>query len=207
QIPQGPCILVANHAGALPIDGPVLQLAIQRARPEVPESRWLLEDELFYAPCIGVLANRLGAVRASPENALALLAEGRPLVVFPEGIHGLSKPFADRYQLRRFGRGGYLKIAIRARVPIIPIAIVGGEEAMPLLAKLPGGIFGMKHLPLTVPPLPTRWYIRFGAPVDLTGAPSEPERDLAWIDRTNLRVRDTIEAMIKTLLKSRSGVF
>lgn len=207
NVPPGACILVANHAGALPLDGPVVHLALRRERPELTEARWLLEDQVFYAPFVGTLANRLGAVRASPENAHRLLSEGRPLIVFPEGFHGISKPFGERYQLKRFGRGGYLKVALRARVPIVPVAIVGGEESMPLLGRLPGGPFGLEYLPLTLPPLPARWHLSFGAPVDLTGAPSEPEADLAWVERKNLEVRDRIQSMLQELLASRGGVF
>jgi 1-acyl-sn-glycerol-3-phosphate acyltransferase len=206
-LPPGPCLLVANHAGALPLDGPVLHLALRRERPELPDARWLLEDQVFHAPFVGVLANRIGAVRASPENALRLLDEGRPLVVFPEGFHGLSKPFAERYQLRRFGRGGYVKIALRAKVPVLPVAIIGGEESMPLLGKLPGGLFGVQYLPVTLPPLPARWHIRIAPPVDLSGAPAEPEQDLAWVERTNLAVRDQIEGMLTDMLQHRERVF
>lgn len=207
NVPNGPCILVANHAGALPLDGPVLHLALRRERPQLAGSRWLLEDQIFHAPFVGVLANRLGAVRASPENAMRILGEGRPLIVFPEGFHGLSKPFSERYQLRRFGRGGYLKIALRARVPVIPVAIVGGEESMPLLGKLPGGPFGVEYLPLTLPPLPAKWFIRFAPAIDFTGGPSDPDQDLAWIERTNLKVRDQIEEMLANQLRARQGVF
>ena len=207
HLPAGPCIIVANHAGALPLDGPVLHLALRRERPELEESRWLLEDQIFHAPFVGVLANRLGAVRANPENALRLLEENRPLIVFPEGFHGLSKPFSERYQLKRFGRGGYVKIALRARVPIIPVAIVGGEESMPLLGKIPGGLFGVQYLPITVPPLPARWHLRFASPISLEGAPTEPERDLAWVERTNLAVRDQIEAMLTDMLQHRERIF
>lgn len=207
HLPNGPFIIVANHAGALPLDGPVLHLALRRERPEMPDARWLLEDQVFHAPFVGVLANRLGAVRANPENAVRLLEEGRPLIVFPEGFHGLSKPFSERYQLRRFGRGGYVKIALRQNVPIIPAAIIGGEESMPLLGKLPGGFLGVEYLPLTLPPLPARWHIRFAPPVSLEGAPSEPEADLAWVERTNLAVRDQIEGMLTNMLQHRDRVF
>jgi len=207
QLPTGPFIIVANHAGALPLDGPVLHLALRRERPDLEESRWLLEDQIFHAPFVGVLANRLGAVRANPENAMQLLGEGRPLVVFPEGFHGLSKPFSERYQLKRFGRGGYVKIALRAGVPIVPAAIIGGEESMPLLGKLPGGLFGLQYLPITLPPLPARWHIRFATPVSMEGAPREPEHDLAWIERKNLGVRDQIEAMLTDMLQHRDRIF
>ncbi len=207
HLPSGPCVIVANHAGALPLDGPLLHLAIRRERPELAESRWLLEDQIFHAPFAGVLANRLGAVRANPENAHRLLDEGRPIIVFPEGFHGLSKPFSERYQLRRFGRGGYVKIAVRRGVPIVPVAIVGGEESMPLLAKIPAKFLGVEHLPITPPPLPTKWFIRFSPAFDLSDAPEQAETNLAWVERTNLSVRDQIEAMITDLLKQRQSVF
>lgn len=207
NVPRGGCILVANHAGALPLDGPVLHLSLKRERPDLADARWLLEDQVFHAPFVGLLANRMGAVRASPENAMRLLGEGRPVIVFPEGFHGLSKRFGERYQLRRFGRGGYLKIAIRAGVPVVPVAIVGGEESMPLLAKVPGSFLGVEYLPVTLPPLPARWFIRFGAPIDFADAPATPEDDLAWIERTNVAVRDEIERMLGELLAGRDRVF
>jgi 1-acyl-sn-glycerol-3-phosphate acyltransferase len=207
HLPPGPCIIVANHAGALPLDGPVLYLALRRERPDLEEARWLLEDQIFHAPFVGVLANRLGAVRANPENATRLLEERRPLIVFPEGFHGLSKPFGERYQLKRFGRGGYVKIAIRSGVPIVPAAIIGGEESMPLLGKIPGGLFGVEYLPITLPPLPARWHIRFASPISMEGAPAEPEHDLAWVERKNLAVRDQVEAMLLDMLSHRERIF
>ena len=207
HLPSGACILVANHSGALPLDGPMLHLALRRERADLPEARWLIEDQIFHAPFIGVLANRLGAVRANPENATRLLEEKRPVVVFPEGIQGISKKFAERYQLKRFGRGGYVKLAIRLNVPIIPVAIVGAEESMPLLARLPGSLLGVPYLPLTVPPLPARWHIRFGAPMDLEEAPDNAEEDLAWVAQTNDRTRETIEGMLTAMLRARTSVF
>ena len=181
HVPSGPCIIVANHAGALPLDGPMLHLVLRRERPDLIDSRWLLEDQIFHAPVVGALANRLGAVRASPENAHRLLDEGRPVLVFPEGFQALSKPANERYQLRRFGRGGYVKIAARQKVPVVPVAIVGGEEAMPLLAKVPAGVFGLPYVPITVPPLPVQWRVKFGAPVVLDDAPDDLDANQAWV--------------------------
>jgi 1-acyl-sn-glycerol-3-phosphate acyltransferase len=205
-VPAGASVLVANHAGALPIDGPLLHHALKRHRADLKPARWLLEDQLFHAPGLGVLWNRLGAVRASPENAMQLLADATPIVVFPEGIQGLSKPFAERYQLQRFGRGGYVKIAARAGVPIVPVAIVGAEESMPLLAKLPGSALGMPFLPLTLPPLPARWFLKFGTPIVVDGG-ADAAGDLALVQRINEQVRDTIDVMLKDMLSRRDGVF
>ncbi len=203
HVPSGPVILVANHSGALPLDGMMLSLALRRERADLPDARWLMEDQVFHAPFVGVLANRLGAVRANPENATRLLEEKRPVAVFPEGIQGISKPFGERYQLKRFGRGGYVKLAVRLNVPIVPVAIVGAEESMPLLARLPGRMLGLPYLPITVPPLPAKWHIRFGEPTALEGS----EDDLAWVTQMNDRTRESIEGMLTSMLRERSSIF
>jgi 1-acyl-sn-glycerol-3-phosphate acyltransferase len=206
-VPSGASILVANHAGAIPIDGFILHQALRRERPDLPEARWLTEDQIFHAPLLGTLYNRLGAIRASPENAMRLLREGRPVITFPEGIHGIRKPFQERYQLKRLGRGGFAKIAIRERVPIVPVAIVGAEESMPLLAKLPGEPFGLPYIPVTVPPLPAHWFIRFGEPILVDALPPEAADDLLEVQRLVERTRESIEGMIRALLQDRRSVF
>ncbi|MFZ5471775.1 MAG: lysophospholipid acyltransferase family protein [Myxococcota bacterium] len=210
HVPLGRAVLVANHSGALPFDGPVLSLALRRERPQLPQARWLVEDQVFYAPFLGLLVNRLGAVRASPENATRLLDESRPVIVFPEGIHGLSKPFQERYQLQRFGRGGYVKLALRTGAPIIPVAVVGAEESLPLFGKLPGGWLGLPYLPLTPlgpVPLPAKWIIRFGEPIDLGGLTSDAAEDLAEVQRLNDATREAVSSMLAALLQKRSSVF
>ncbi len=205
DIPEGPVILVANHSGALPLDGPILRMAIRRRRPELCEARWLLEDAIFYLPALGLLLNRIGAVRASAENALQLLDERRPVIVFPEGIQGISKTFSDRYQLRPFGRGGFVKIALRTRAPILPVAIFGAEESMPVLAKIPGGALGLPDLPLALPPLPTKWSIRFGAPIQV---PAEiAETNAAELQRWTENTRESIQQMLRSMMAKRRSVF
>jgi 1-acyl-sn-glycerol-3-phosphate acyltransferase len=206
RVPTGGALLVANHAGALPLDGPILQEALRRERPELPEARWLAEDQVFYAPLLGTLFNRLGAVRASPDSATRLLAEGRPVCIFPEGIQGIGKPFRQRYHLQRFGRGGFVKLALRTAKPVLPVAIVGGEEALPLLAKLPGDFLGVPYLPVTpLLPLPAKWRIRIGEP--LAVPPGATERDLPLVESLVDATRTTIAQMLRELLGARAGVF
>ncbi|RYZ41995.1 MAG: acyltransferase [Myxococcaceae bacterium] len=208
QVPHGAAILVANHSGALPYDGLVMSQVLQRERPDLLEARWLVEDQVFHAPMLGTLFNRLGAVRASPENALRLLDERRPLVVFPEGYQGASKPFAERYRLKRFGRGGFVKLALRTGAPIVPVAIVGAEETSPLLGRIPGGFLGFPSLPLTAPgPLPAKWTIRFGEPLIMDGLPPESADDLGEVQRLTERTREAIQAMLQALLRERRSVF
>ncbi|WP_395847607.1 1-acyl-sn-glycerol-3-phosphate acyltransferase [Cystobacter fuscus] len=207
HVPAGPVLLVANHSGALPFDGPMLQQALSRERPDLQEARWLAEDQVFHAPMMGTLMNRLGAVRACPENALRLLDELRPVIVFPEGSQGMGKPFAQRYQLKRFGRGGFVKLALRTGAPIVPVAIVGAEETVPLLGKLPAGFLGLDYLPVTLPPLPARWTLRFGEPISMGDLPPEAAEDLSQVQRLTERTRESIQGMLQALLKERRSVF
>ncbi len=208
NIPAGPVILVANHSGALPIDGPVLHAALMRERPDLLDARWLVEDQVYLAPFLGTLLNRLGAVRACPENALRLLGEGRPVIVFPEGLQGIGKPWKERYRLMRFGRGGFVKIALRTGAPIVPVAIVGAEESMPLLGRLPGGPLGLPYVPLTSPvPLPARWIIRFGQPLRVDGHDPAAHEDIALVHRLNERTRESVQGMLDAILNAREGVF
>ena len=207
HVPAGGALLVANHAGALPLDGPMLHEALRRERPDLPDSRWLAEDQVFYAPLLGTLFNRLGAVRASPDSATRLLGEGRPVLIFPEGIQGIGKPFRDRYRLQRFGRGGFVKLALRTRRPILPVAIMGAEETLPLLGKLPGGLLGVPYVPVTpLPlPLPAKWRIRIGEPIEVPAGAKET--DLSVVESLVDATRNTIEHMLRELLGARGGVF
>ncbi|HEX8698209.1 MAG TPA: lysophospholipid acyltransferase family protein [Myxococcaceae bacterium] len=207
-VPTGGAILVANHSGALPFDGLVASMVLTRERPDLREPRWLVEDQVFHAPVLGTLFNRLGAVRACPENALRLLDEQRPVLVFPEGYQGLSKPFAQRYQLKRFGRGGFVKLALRTGAPIIPVAVVGAEETSPLLGRIPAGFLGVPYVPLTGPvPLPAKWFLRFGDPISTADLGPEDADDLAEVHRVTERTRESIQGMIQALLRERRSVF
>jgi 1-acyl-sn-glycerol-3-phosphate acyltransferase len=207
-VPPGGAILVANHSGALPFDGLVASMVLLRERPDLREPRWLVEDQVFHAPVLGTLFNRLGAVRACPENALRLLDEQRPVVVFPEGYQGLSKPFAQRYQLKRFGRGGFVKLALRTGAPIIPVAVVGAEETTPLLGRIPAGFLGVPYVPLTGPvPLPAKWLLRFGEPISTEELGPEDADDLAEVQRVTERTRESIQGMIQSLLRERRSIF
>jgi 1-acyl-sn-glycerol-3-phosphate acyltransferase len=131
---SGGALLVANHAGAIPSDAPVIMHGIEK---ELGRPVYGLADFFFRSlPVAGTLWSRGGGVTAHPDNAHRLLHdEGQLALVFPEGVKGASKLYKDRYQLRRFGRGGFVETAMRAGVPIVPIAVVGAEESMPILAR------------------------------------------------------------------------
>jgi 1-acyl-sn-glycerol-3-phosphate acyltransferase len=135
RIPRtGGALLVSNHAGAVPSDAPVIMHGIEK---EVGRPVYGMADFFFRTvPVVGTLWSRAGGVTAHPDNAHRLLHdEGQLALVFPEGVKGPSKLYKDRYQLKRFGRGGFVETAMRAGVPIVPIAVVGAEESMPILAR------------------------------------------------------------------------
>src|SRR5437588_631588 len=147
---EGGALLVANHAAAIPSDAPVIMHGIET---ELQRAVYGLADHLFKSlPVVGTLWARAGGVAAHPENAYRLLREQQQLVlVFPEGGKGPGKTYAERYQLRRFGRGGFVEIAMRAGVPIIPIAVIGAEESMPIVFKIPAiaKALGIPYFPVT----------------------------------------------------------
>jgi 1-acyl-sn-glycerol-3-phosphate acyltransferase len=149
--PTGGALLVANHGGAIPADAPMI---MQGVETELGRPVYGLADHWFRTvPVLGTLWNRAGGIPAHPDNAHRLLHDdGQLVLAFPEGAKGPSKPSNERYQLRRFGRGGFVETAMRAGVPVVPIAVVGAEEAMPLLFKLPvlGKALGMPYVPVTL---------------------------------------------------------
>jgi 1-acyl-sn-glycerol-3-phosphate acyltransferase len=215
---RGPAIVVANHAGVVPWDALVLREALLRDHPARRTLRPLLDDRECDLPVVGPMFIRLGAVRASPQAAEALLAEGQLVGVFPEGSAGARKPWRDRYRLQRFGRGGFVKLALRTRTPIVPCAIVGSEEASPGISRagwlaerlgvpLIGKGAALQFGPAAVLPLPSRWSLRFGPPVPLDGRGPEAAQDPAIVNVLTERVRATLQAMLEEDLAARGSVF
>jgi 1-acyl-sn-glycerol-3-phosphate acyltransferase len=213
-------LLVANHAGTLPADALITRLDVfDRTGRHVRE---LGADLVFRTPVIGEFARKTGATLASGDDADRLLASGELVAVWPEGFKGLGKPWKDRYKLQRFGRGGFVATALRARVPILPTAIVGSEEIYPMLfdLRILARIFGFPYFPfvaqfLALPvlgpfallPLPTKWIIEYGAPIPTDVVDAETADDpMAVFDLTD-EVRDTIQEMLYRNLMGRRSVF
>jgi 1-acyl-sn-glycerol-3-phosphate acyltransferase len=216
---SGRCLLVANHSGTLPLDGLMLRTALRLEHPSARELRWLAEDFLFYLPFAGVFMNRVGAVRACQENAERLLEKELLVAAFPEGVQGIKKLYRDRYRLQRFGRGGYIRLALRMQAPLIPCAIVGAEETNPLLYRVEylASLVGLPYIPVTptfpllgplgLLPAPSRWRIRFGEPVSLEGHGPEAADDHVLVGRLSERVRAAIQAMLETGVRERRSVW
>ena len=215
---KGPAVIVANHAGTVPWDAFVLRHALRREHPARRDLRPLLDDAECDLPVIGAAAVRYGAVRATAEAAHAVLSAGGLVSVFPEGSAVARKPWRDRYRIQRFGRGGFVKVAIRAGAPIVPCAIVGSEEASPAISRT-GWLAERLGLPM-VPgtsslrlgtaallPLPARWVLRFGEPVDVSGLDPGAADDPATVGPIAERLRRTLQAMLDESVAARTSVF
>jgi 1-acyl-sn-glycerol-3-phosphate acyltransferase len=159
----GRALLAANHAGIVPWDAMMMSTAIQRDHPLPRRPRFLVLNWAFELPYASVAIRKLGGVVASPYNALRLLEQDRLVAVFPEGVKGAGKPFRERYRLQRFGRGGFVEVALRTGAPIVPVAVVGSEEIYPKRCRCPrsGGSSSASRStrPATAPPGPrtARW--------------------------------------------------
>jgi 1-acyl-sn-glycerol-3-phosphate acyltransferase len=216
---EGAALIVANHSGTLPLDAVMLQTGLHDEHPAHRNLRLLGADLVYEVPVLSYLARRSGHTRACPANADRLLRDGELVGVFPEGFKGIGKPFRDRYQLRRFGRGGFAVAALRARVPIIPCAIVGAEEIYPMLAnaKPLARALHLPYFPVTplfpwlgpvgAVPLPSQWIIEFCPPVPTTGYPAGAWRDQAAVAELAAEVRDTVQRKLDELQAERGPAF
>lgn len=200
----GPAILVANHAGALPIDGGVLwsDVTTRTGRVLRPVADWFVAG----LPLISTVFARCGVVGGARANVRRLLEDGELLAIFPEGVSGVAKPFRERYQLQRWSVG-HAELALRHRAPIVPVAIIGAEESWPVALRLRGlRVFGAPYLPIpaTPLPLPVRYHLHYGAPLDLHGdLPSEAADDPAVVAAAAERVRLALAALIAAGLRGR----
>ena len=219
---QGGALLVSNHAGAIPADAPAIMHGIEE---DLGRPVYGLADEMFKRlPVVGTMWSRVGGVLAHPDNAYRLLREQEQLaLVFPEGTKGTGKTYGERYQLRRFGRGGFVQIAMRAGVPVIPIAVVGAEEAMPILWKSNGlaKALGVPYVPVTanmlafaplgllgaVLTLPAKLKIRVLDPVHFDVEPDQPRYSRSLIMDESERIRQLIQEALLDMLRQRQSVW
>lgn len=213
-----PCLLVANRSGLLPYDGLMVSHALWRASSEL-RPRFLVADWLITLPFVQPYLARLGGVRACRENAERLIGSGYSVLAFPEGQKGAAKVFRERYRLKRFGRGGVVRVALETRVPIIPIGVVGAEEAHPILLKwgAPARSVGLPFLPITptfpllgplgLLPLPTKWVIRIGEPLTLEHLEPGAASDELLVSRMTEDLRSQIQTLVDMGLSDRQSVW
>ena len=216
---SGAGLLVSNHAGAIAVDAVMTQVAIHDALPSPRYLRMLAADLVFNVPILADVATRAGHVHASVPAAETLLSRGELVGVWPEGFKGVGKPFHKRYQLQRFGRGGFVSVALRTGAPLIPTAIVGSEEIYPIIGDAKGlaRLLDLPYFPITpsfpwlgplgMIPAPSKWTIRFGEAIETAayGAQSadDPEVVFALADL----MRDRIQQMLISMLLHRTSAF
>ena len=214
----GRALLVANHSGVLPWDGAMVKRGIAREHPAHRTARMLVLDMFTTLPFLQPWLRHMGEVRACPENGARLLRRDELVGVFPEGVKGVGKLFRDRYRLARFGRGGFVRLALLTGAPIIPVAVVGAEEIHPNLAHMDfiGRPLGLPYFPLTptfpllgplgVLPLPTKWWIDIGKPIAFDHGPDVADRPMI-VNELADHVRSTLQTMIDSRLARRGNLF
>jgi 1-acyl-sn-glycerol-3-phosphate acyltransferase len=215
----GGALVVANHSGTIAVDSLMTQLALLDEHPERRALRLLGANLVFSTPVISEFARKTGSTLACSADAERLLAGGEVVGVFPEGFKGTGKPYTERYKLQRFGRGGFVSAALRARVPIIPVSIVGAEEIYPLLgnAGTLARLLGLPYFPITPTfpwlgplgaiPLPSKWIIEFGEPIHTDDYPAAAADDPMLVFNLTDQVRETIQHTLYQLLVQRRSVF
>jgi len=220
KIPTGGgALIVANHAGAIPSDAPAIMHGIET---ELHRPVYGLAEYIFREmPVVGTLWSRVGGVTAQPENAYRLLREqGQLVLVFPEGTKGTSKSYRERYRLRRFGRDGFVEIAMRAGVPVVPIAVVGAEESMPILFKLPqlAKVLGVPYVPVTanmvaLGPLglmayfPAKFKLRVLDPIRFDVRADQPRYSRSKVMDESENIREKIQEALYDMLRARRSVW
>lgn len=213
---SGPALVVANHSGVLPLDAIMLQVGIFDEHPEHRNLRVLSADLVYDVPGLSYLARRSGHIRADRGLARHLLTSGELVGVFPEGFKGTGKLFSERYQLQRFGRGGFASTASQAGVPIIPCAIVGAEEIYPMIgnARSVAKLLRLPYFPVTplfpwlgpvgAVPLPSNWIIEFCPPVATWSAAGGQPDEVSSLADT---VRKIIQHKVDELVQERGPAF
>ena len=215
----GGALVVANHSGTLPLDALMTAVALHDDHPGRRHLRMLGADYMFKFPGVGPLARKHGATLACNPDAERLMSTGELVGVWPEGFKGIGKPFKDRYKLQRFGRGGFVTAALRTRVPIIPCSIVGAEEIYPKIGDIKplARLLGAPYFPVTptfpllgplgLLPLPSKWFIAFGEPIETASyGPAAAEDPMLVFNLTD-QVRETIQHSLYQLLLQRRSVF
>lgn len=202
---KGRALVIANHAGQLPMDGMMVGYALA-TNPHGPRApRAMIERFFPTVPYLGNWLNSVGAVIGDPANCIKMLNRDEVVIVFPEGIRGSGKPYKLRYQLQRFGTG-FMHIAMETNTPIVPVGVVGSEESMPSLGNFKplARLLGIPYVPIGPPlPLPARMYLNFGKPMHYRG---DVENE-AQVTEQVREVKAEIRKLIETGLKGREKVY
>jgi 1-acyl-sn-glycerol-3-phosphate acyltransferase len=211
-------LVVANHSGTIALDAVMLSHAVHQ-EPQIRRNLRLLgADLVFRVPFVSELARKSGATLACAPDAERLLRGGELVGVFPEGFKGVGKHYRDRYKLQRFGRGGFVAAALATGTPIVPVAIVGAEETYPMLGNVKplARLLGIPYFPVTptfpwlgplgLIPLPSKWLIEFGTPIETEHLQGDVDDPMVVFNLAD-QVRETIQQILHELLARRPDAF
>ena len=214
---DGGALVVSNHSGTIPVDGLMTMVSIHDHTGRF--LRPLGADLVFRLPVVSTMARKGGATLACNEDAERMLRGGELVGVWPEGFKGIGKPYAERYKLQRFGRGGFVSAALRTGVPIVPLSVVGAEEIFPLVGNIPSlaRLLGVPYIPITplfpllgplgLVPLPSKWLLEFGEPIRTDEFEAGAADDPMLVFNVTDQVRETIQQTLYSLLMKRQSVF
>ena len=215
RLPPGRMLLVANHAGQLPIDAAMISTALLMEADPPRIARGMAEYFIPRLPWLNVALARSGSLVGTPENCIHMLENEECVMVFPEGVRGINKPFYKRYQLQRFGLG-FMRLALETGTPIVPVGVVGSEEQQPGLANLEGlgRMLGMPAFPITIGfpwlgplgllPLPVKYRLYFGKPLLFEGDAHDDDR---VIEARVEQVKQALSALLERGRRERTGIF
>jgi 1-acyl-sn-glycerol-3-phosphate acyltransferase len=214
NVPDGRVLLIGNHSGQLPYDAAMINMAVflERKKPRIV--RAMIEKFVHDLPFVSVFFERCGQIIGTPDNCRRVLSAEEAILVFPEGARGINKLFHERYQLKPFGLG-FMRLALETNTPIVPVGVVGAEEQAPAIANLKkvAKLFGLPALPITATmalgplgllPLPTKYRIYFGEPMQFTGDPNDED---AEVETKVRKVRTEIEKLLERGLREREHIF
>ncbi|GAB4292453.1 MAG: lysophospholipid acyltransferase family protein [Myxococcota bacterium] len=215
NIPPGKCLFIANHAGQIPIDASMIVAAVLLEAEPPRLVRSMVERFAFRLPYVSIFMQRTGQIVGTPDNCLRLLDADESILVFPEGVRGISKLFSERYKLQEF-TSGFMRLALISGAPIVPVAVVGSEEQMPAIANARrlAKLLNMPAFPITpthplLPvlglfPYPVKYHIYFGEPIRFRGDPDDEEEKLQIKVK---KVKNTIQTMLQKGLDERKHIF
>lgn len=207
---DGRFLLIGNHSGQLPFDAAMLGTTVLADAPKPRLMRAMVERWSAELPFVSSLFSRSGSIVGDPTVCARLLEADEGVMVFPEGQRGINKLFAKRYQLGNFGTG-FMRLALETRSPIVPVALIGAEEQAPAIADIKplARLLGFPALPVIFPqlvplPLPVKYRIWFGEPLEFKGSPDEDDDVVMGHVK---KVKHTIQRMIAHGLEKRRGLF
>lgn len=216
---SGRALLVSNHSGVLPWDGAMIFTGLEKTMKPPRLARALVANWFPTLPFLSIFLTKTGQVMASHQNGERLLESDELVVVFPEGYKGVGKLYRDRYNLARFGRGGFIRMALKTGAPIIPVAVTGAEETYPMVynAKWLAKMIGFPYFPVTLTfpwlgllgfiPLPSKWHIDIGEPIVLPDVDERAMANPVTVARLTEQVRSTIQGMLYSRLRERTTIF